>query len=194
MSLEIEFELLAEQYEMMGYPGLKQGEPLTVTLDGGVLLPDPAAESWFAVRKEPLATILQRVGPAHYVFSGPIKRADIQRDAEVETATLLVDCGVPLRVTCAPQEDGRLPFGTWETRYLTGYGRIQGIVEDDFTTSIGQTVDVTLWSFQRLVLTPGDAVLGQWHTTDVLPPTPYRYDRILVTARLHQPIMHRFVQ
>ena len=98
MAFEIEFELPAEQYALLGYPGLKQGESLTVTLDAGVLLPDPAAESWFTVRKEPFAAFLQRVGPAQYVFSGPIKQAEIQKDADVETATLLLDCGVPLRI------------------------------------------------------------------------------------------------
>lgn len=193
MLLEIEFELPAEQYALMGYPGLKQGETLTVTLDGGVLLPDSAADNWFTVRKEPVATVLQRVGPAQYVFAGPIKQADIQQDAGVETATLLVDCGLPLRVACAPLADGHLPFGTWETRHLTGYGRLQAIVEDDFVTTVGQTVDVTLWGFKRLVLTPGDPVLGQWHETDMLPPTPYFHDRVLLTARLQRTILHRFV-
>ena len=65
---EIEFELPALQYQRMGYPGLKQGEPLTVILDGGVLLPDPGADSWFAVQKEPPAPRFKQVGPAFYAF------------------------------------------------------------------------------------------------------------------------------
>jgi hypothetical protein len=184
---EIEFELPALQYQRMNYPGLKPGELLTVILDAGVLLPDPAAPSWFTVQKEPLPSRFQQVGPALYAFTGQIKAADIMKEGGEESATLLVACGdVPLRVTCAPQEDGRLPYGTWETRYLTGYGLIQGIVEEEFTTSIGQPVDVTIWNFRRLVLTPGDAVFGEWYKTDQLTPTFYPYDRVLVTARLHR--------
>jgi hypothetical protein len=183
---EIEFELSAEQYERMGYPGLKQGESLTVTLDGGVLVPDIAADSWFAVQKEPVPTTFKQVAPATYVFAGQISAAEIDNEDGTQSAVLLVDCGLPLRVTCAPGADGRLPYGTWETRYLTGYGRVQGIVEDDFATGIGKTVDVIIWSFQRLVLAPGDPVLGEWRTTDILPPAPYHYDRVLVGARLHR--------
>lgn len=188
MSLtEIEFELPALQYQRMNYPELKPGESLTIILDAGVLLPDPAAGSWFAVQPEPLPAQFKQVGPALYAFAGQIKEADIMKEGGEESATLLVMCGdIPLRVTCAPQEDGRLPYGTWETRYLTGYAPIQGIVEEAFTTSIGQPIDVTIWNFRRLVLTPGDAVFGEWHTTDQLTPTGYLYDRIFVTARLHR--------
>ena len=53
---------------------------------------------------------------------------------------------------------------------------------------------VSLIVFVMMALTPGDPVLGQWHASDVLPPTPYQYDRIVVTARLQRTIMHRFVQ
>jgi len=184
---EIEFELPALQYERMGYPGLKQGDPLTIVLDAGVLLPDPAADSWFAVQKEPWPAFFKQVGAATYAFSGQIKEADIIKEADEESATLLVLCGaVPLRVICAPQADGRLPFGTWETRYLTGYARIQGIVEEDFVTSIGQMVNVTIWNFRRLALTPGDPVFGEWHETDQLTASHYAYDRVLITAHLHQ--------
>ncbi len=184
---EIEFELPAEQYQRMGYPGLQQGESLTVTLDAGILLPDPAAESWYAVQKAPLVPLFKCVAPATYVFAGQIQQAELFKDAGEETAILLVDCGaVALRVTCAAQEDGRLPEGTWETRYLTGIGRLQAIVEDDFATAIGKTVDVIVWSFRRLVLTPGDPVIGEWRSTDILPPTPYHYDRVVLTCRLHR--------
>jgi hypothetical protein len=185
---EIEFELSAEQYERMGYPGLQQGESLTVTLDAGVLLPDPAVEGWFTVRKEPWSPLLKRVAPATYVFAGEIKAAEISDDEGEQSAVLLVDCGLPLRVTCGPQPNGRLPEGTWETRSLTGYGRLYGIVEDDFATDIGKTVDVIVWGVQRLILTPGDPVIGEWHASESLPPTPYRYDRVLITARLHRSI------
>ncbi|RIK39105.1 MAG: hypothetical protein DCC55_19105 [Chloroflexi bacterium] len=191
MTTEIEFELPAIQYELMGYPGLKQGESLTVTLDAGVLLPDPAADGWFAVRKEPFPPLFKRVGPALYVFAGQIEQAELNNEAGEESAVLLVDCGLPLRVTCAPGEDGRLPYGTWETRSFTGFGRLHGLIEDDFATGIGKTIDVTIWGFQRLVLTPGDPVIGEWHTMDVLPPAPYRYDRVLIQARRHRDILHR---
>lgn len=184
---EIEFELPARQYELMGYPGLKQGEPLDILLDAGVLLPDPAASAWFTVQPEALPARLVRVGPAMYAFTGRILAADFTNEDGMETATLLVDCGeAPLRVTCAPQEDGRLPYGTWETRTLTGVAHIQGIVEDDYATAIGRSVGVTLWGFHRLVLRPGDALFGQWHESDELLPLPYAYDRLVVQARLHR--------
>jgi hypothetical protein len=184
---ELEFELSAEQYEMMGFPGLQQGESLTLTLDAGVLLPDPAAEAWFAVQKEPLPALFKRVAPATYVFAGQIQAAEIVKNDGEESAALSVDCGgVPVRVTCAPQADGRLPYGTWETRYLTGYGRIQGIVEDDYTITVGKTVDVIVWSFQRLVLTPGDPLIGEWRESETLAPAPYRYDRVIIKARPHR--------
>jgi hypothetical protein len=187
---EIEFELSAQQFERMGYPGLKQGESLTLMLDAGVLLPDPGADSWFAVQKDRLPPLFKQVGAATYVFSGQIKAADISKENGEESAVVLVDCGgIPLLVTCAPQEDGTLPYGTWETRYLTGYSRIQGVVEDDFATPIGQTIGVIVWGFRRLILTPGDPVIGEWYEMDVLPSTPYLYDRVLVTAHLHRGIV-----
>ncbi len=197
---EIEFELPAQQYELMGYPGLRQGQSLSVTFDAGVLLPDPAAESWFGVQQAPLPACLTLVGPATYAFAGQIEEADLFRvesgaagEAETsletgtETGVVLVQCGdVAIRVTCAAQEDGMLPWGTWETRYLTGLGRLQGIVEDDYHSAIGRPQGVTIWRFRRLVLRPGDPLFGQWHETLDLPPSPYRYDRIIVTARVHR--------
>ena len=165
---EIEFELPAQQYELLGYPGLHQGEALSVVLDAGVLLPDPAADSWFVVQPEPIPVKFQMVGPAHYAFAGQIVEADLFKADGAETGVVLVDCGggVLVRCACAPQEDGTLPWGTWETRYLTGFGRVQGIVEEDFrTASIGRPFGVTIWRFRRLVLTPGDAMFGQWHET-----------------------------
>lgn len=207
----IEFELSAEQFARMGYPRLRQGEPLSVVLDAGVLLPnDPSADAWFTVQQEPLPTRFEQVWRAAYAFTGQIEEADIlgglfewneasaSDDAEREaalseavdseqTATLLVNCsGVPLRVTCAPNEDGRLPFGTWESRHLTGVGRLHGIVDDAFESSISQPVGVTLWSFRRLMLTPGDPFFGQWHESSELLDTPFHYDRVVIEARLHR--------
>lgn len=188
---EIEFELSAQQYELMGYPGLRQGETLPVVLDAGVLLPDPSADSWFAVQETPLPARLANIGPAHYAFAGQIVEADLFRTDDPvtgpQTAIVTVNCGaVAVRVTCAPQEDGLLPWGTWETRYLTGVGRLQGIVEEDYHAAVGQPLSVTIWRFRRLVLAPGDPLFGQWHETVELLPAPYRYDRVIVTARVHR--------
>ena len=184
---EIEFELTAYQYEMMGFPGLKQGEPVSVVLDAGVLLPDASAESRFAVQKEAIPSQFVRVGPAQYAFAGQIREAELVDEEGEQTAVLLVDCGVvKIRVTCAPQADGRLPYGTWETRYLSAIGRIQGIFEEEFRTSIGHPTNLTLWNFQRLVLAPGDIHFGQWHETPELVPLPLHHDRVIVTGRVHR--------
>jgi hypothetical protein len=166
---EIEFELPAQQYELMGFPGLSQGQPLTLQLDMGPLLPDPSGDGWFTVQKEAIAEKFVRVGRARYAFSGQIVEADLVKDDEVESATVLVRCGeVPLRVACAPDDEGRLPYGTWETRYMTGWGRLIGTVEDDFSSAVGSTVSVTIWSFRRLILRPGDPLFGEWHESDSL--------------------------
>jgi hypothetical protein len=189
MSLtEIEFELSAHQYELLGYPGLRQGQTLSVVLDAGVLIPDPSADSWFAVQQEPTPAHFQAIGPAFYLFAGQIIEADLFKADGAETGIVLVDCGgVLVRCTCAPQEDGVLPWGTWETRYLTGMGRVQGIVEEDFrTATVGRPFGVTIWRFRRLILAPGDALFGQWHETVDLLPLPYTYDRVYVTARIHR--------
>jgi hypothetical protein len=184
---EIEFDLTAQQFALMGYPPLRQGQILTLVLETSVLLPDPGAESWFAVQPEPTPMQLVQVGRGQYAFSAPIERAEVSNEDGVESAALLVRCGdVPLRVMCAPDPDGRLPYGTWETRTVTGYSRLFGIVEEDFTVGIGETVDVTVWQFRRLVLKPGDPVFGEWRETDTLSPTPYEYDRVVVTARIHR--------
>lgn len=195
MSLpELTFELPASQYELIGFPGLRQGQPLDVVFDGGVLFPDSGAATWFSVQPHPLPTHLVEVMRGHYAFSGQIKAAEIIKANNEESAILLINCGnVPIRVTCAPQEDGTLPWGTWETRYLTGIAPVQGILEEDFATSIGETVGVTIWSIHRLVLTPGDPNFGRWFETDSLPSSPYRADRIYLTVRVHPPqvIQHR---
>lgn len=184
---EIEFELTAEQYERMGYPGMKQGAPLSAILDAGVLLPDRAAESWFAVQPDALPAQFVRTGPATYAFAGQIIAAELVNADDAQTAVLSVDCGlVHLRVTCAPHADGRLPYGTWETRYLAGIGRVQGIIEDEFKTGIGQPIGCTIWGFRRLLLKPGDPLFGEWRTSVELPPLPLHYDRIVVVARLHR--------
>ena len=184
---EIEFELTAGQFEAMGYPALRQGQPLTLVLDGGLLFPDAGAESWFTVQKEPVTSLLEQVGPALYAFQGQITAAELFKDAGEENAILTVQCGeLPLRVACAPQADGTLPFGTWETRTLAGMGRITGIVEEAFTSAIGTPVNVTIWRFRRLILTPGDVLFGQWRESAELPPQPFANDRIYVTARIHR--------
>ena len=80
---EIEFELTANQYAAVGFPGLKQGEPLSVVLDAGVLLPDVSAESWFTVQKEALPSRFVRVAPAQYALAGQILAAEwIDEDEE----------------------------------------------------------------------------------------------------------------
>jgi hypothetical protein len=185
--VEVEFELSANQYELMGYPGLRQGESLPVIFDAGVLLPDVAAESWFTVRQEPLPTQFVCVGPATYAFAGQIVEADLFKSEGAETGVVLVQCGdIAVRVTCAPQEDGVLPWGTWETRYLTGIGRLQGVVEEDFRSAVGRPQGVTIWRFRRLILRPGDPLFGQWHESVELLPSPIAYDRMIVTARVHR--------
>lgn len=187
---EIEFELSARQHELMGYPWLRQGQPLSVLLDAGVLLPDPSIFGWFIVQPEPLTAQLSVVGRGVAAFTGQIKAADLVKSPDGESATVLVDCGVArVRVACAPQPDGFLPFGTWETRYLIGHGPLYGIIEDDYASPIGETSEVTIWHFHRLVLTPGDPHFGKWLTTDDLLPSPFRYDRVIVTARIHRQLV-----
>jgi hypothetical protein len=184
---EIEFELSPQQFEQMGYPHLQQGQSLDVQLESGALLPEPGADAWFAVRPEPLPPRLIQVGRGLYAFAGQIEQADIVKDEGVETAALIVQCGIaPVRLICAPQDDGTLPYGTWETRYLTGTGRLYGVVEEDFTVAVGERIGATIWWFHRLLLTPGDQAFGQWHESTELLPTPYRYDRVVVTAHIHR--------
>lgn len=188
---EIEFELSAYQQELAGFPAIVQGQPLAIILDAGVLLPDLGAPAWYAVTPEPLPQKFVRTGPATFAFCGKITQAELEKEGEgleaIESAVLLVECdGVPLRVTCAAQSDGMLPFGTWETRTLSGHGLLSGMLEDDFASGIGETVGVTAWSFRRLVLTPGDPHFGEWTESGRLLPTPIGQDRIFVTARMHR--------
>ena len=189
---EIVFELSALQYELMGFPGLKQGVSLDVVLDAGLHFPEPDASSWYHVRSDPLPPSLVQVAMGRYAFAGQIKEAEINKVAGDEgidenEAVLLVDCGIaPLRVICAAQEDGMLPWGTWETRFLAGYAALQGIVEEDFSTAIGQSIGVTIWSIHRLVLTPGDPLFGQSFESDNLVDATLGFDRVWITARPHR--------
>jgi hypothetical protein len=184
---EIEFELSPQQFEMMGYPQLQQGQPLDVQLQSSELSPEPGADAWYFVRLEPLAPQLIQVGRGIYAFAGKIEQADIVREEGFETAALVVQCGVaPVRLLCAPQADGTLPYGTWETRYVVGTGRLYGIVEEDFSVPVGERIGVTIWGFQRLILAPADPAFGQWHESVELPSTPYQFDRVLVAARIHR--------
>jgi hypothetical protein len=187
---EIEFELAAEQFALMGYPNLRQGQPLMLQLETGFLVPDSSAEGWYAVQKERLPAQFVRVGWAQYAFSGQISDADLVKEGDTEIADVIVQCGeIPLCVSCAPHADGRLPYGTWETRYLAGFSRIRGVVEDGFESVVGEQIGVTIWSFRRLVLTPGDPRFGDWHETAELLSTPYKHDRIVVTARVHRRVL-----
>jgi hypothetical protein len=115
---EIEFELSPQQFKMMEYPHLRQGQPLDVQLQTSELLPEPGAEGWYAVRQEPLAPQLVQVGRGLVAFAGQIEAADIVKEEGVETAALLVQCGTaPLRVMCAPQEDGTYMGDTLHLRH-----------------------------------------------------------------------------
>lgn len=187
---EVEFELSAQQYERMNFPGLQQGRPLAAILDAGVLLPDLAASSWFTVQPERLPPAFVQVGRGAYAFTGRIVEADIVDDEDFQSATVWLNCGVVhVRATCAPNEDGRLPYGTWETRTLTGVARLQGIVEDEFLSPIGSPTGMTVWGIRRLLLSPGDPNFGQWYESEDLLPAPFRHDRIVVTARVHRSIL-----
>ncbi len=184
---EIEFELPAEQFELISFPNLQQGQFMTVQLETDVVSPDWALPSWYAVQKEHVEPRFVHVGPSQYAFAGQISDANIMDIEGGASALLIVQCGdIPLRVLCAPKEDGQLPYGTWETRHISGLSRISAIIEDDYMSPVGEQVDVTIWSFRRLVLRPGDAQFGRWHESTELVPTPYRHDRVLVTARVHR--------
>jgi hypothetical protein len=184
---EIEFELSPQQFKMMGYPHLRQGHSLDVQLQSSELLPEPGVDAWYVVRPERLSPQLISVGRGQIAFAGQIEGADIVKGEGFETAALIVRCGeVPLRVMCAPQEDGTLPYGTWETRYISGTGRLYAIAEEDFAVGVGERIGVTIWGFQRLVLAPDDPAFGQWYESVELLPTPYLYDRVVVTARIHR--------
>lgn len=184
---EIEFELTTEQFALMGYPRLTQGQPLSVILDAGVLSPDTAAAYWFTVQQGALPARFVRVGRGVYAFTGQIVEAELIKADDMETATLLINAdGVIFRATCAPGDDGCLPFGVWETRTITGAARLYGVWEDDYVTSVGRSVGMTIWRFRRLVLSPGDARFGEWYESVELPDSPYRYDRVLIEARLHR--------
>lgn len=185
---EIEFELSAQQFAAMEYPHLRQGQSLDVQLETGVWLPEPGAEGWYTVRAERLTSQLVRVERAGYALAGQISQADIVRDADgMESGTLIVQAGeAPVRVLVAPGADGRLPYGTWETRYLAGAGRLYGVVEEDFSAGVGARVGVIVWGFQRLVLTPGDSAFGSWYESVELLPVPFTHDRVIVSARLHR--------
>src|SRR3954469_11929879 len=96
---EIEFELSPQQFEMMGYPHLRQGQPLDLQLQSGELVPEPGTDAWYAVRQEPLSPQLIQVGRGQYAFAGKIEQADIVRAESIETAALVVQCGVaPVRL------------------------------------------------------------------------------------------------
>lgn len=184
---EIEFELSPRQFEMMGYPHLKQGQPLDVQLETGELLPEVGTEAWYAVRPERVTPRLIQVGRAQYAFAGQIEQADIVKEAQLETAALVVQCGVaPVRVMCGPYADGTLPYGTWETRFAVGTSRLFGVVEEDFSVGVGERVGVTIWGFRRLLLTPEDAAFGEWYESTELLPTPFQYDRVVVIAHIHR--------
>jgi hypothetical protein len=184
---EIEFELPAEQFEMMGYPQLQQGQALDVQLETALLMPEPGGDGWYAVQKESLAPKLVQVGRGLVAFAGQITEAELSDDDGVQSAALIVDCGgVALRVICGPQDDGTLPYGTWETRYIAGYARIFGVVEEDFLHSVGKRQGVTIWQVRRLALTPGDPNFGEWYEAAELLPSPFTYDRVVITARVHR--------
>ncbi len=183
---QIEFELSAEQFALMGFPRLQQGLPLSPVLDGGVLLPGPGPDPWYTVQKEALIPRFARIGPAFYAFAGQIVEADIEY-GRTQMAVLVVDCGiVTLRVACAPNSDGILPEGTWETRFTAGFAPVQAIVEESFAAPVGRVVDISLWGFRRLLLSPGDAAFGSWHESSEIPPAPFTYDRLLIQARVHR--------
>lgn len=183
---QIEFELPLSQLEILGYPPLRQGQPLSLVLDGGVLLPDTEAEFWYQVSSQRLPRQLVPLGLAIYAFSGTVTEAAIEYGQE-QHAILAVDCGpATIRIACAPQADGTLPYGTWETRSMVGMVYLRGLPEDSFPGGIGPNTDVTISRFRRLVLTPGDPHFGEWHEEVALPGAPVDHHRIYVVARVHR--------
>ncbi|MEZ4580969.1 MAG: hypothetical protein R3A10_04845 [Caldilineaceae bacterium] len=61
-------------------------------LDGGILFPEAGAQNWYTVQKEPLspAFVLTR----RLRLYGADCRVDIVKQDDVQSATVLVDCGV----------------------------------------------------------------------------------------------------
>ena len=186
----VEFEVSAHQVELINVPELQQGQSASVLLDAGILSPEAGAVNWFTVQADAVPAACVRVGRARYAFSGPIVQAELLNQDGIETAAVVVQCGdIALRALCAPGDDGRLPYGTWETRTLTGLASLQGIFEDDFELAVGAFLGVTFWGFERLVLGPGDPKFGEWYATDSVPLTPLGSDRLIVQARIHRPVL-----
>ncbi len=184
---EIEFELPSSQLDRMGHPPLHQGQPLSLVLDGGVLLPDPEAEFWYTVFEARRPGRLVRLGVGLYAFRGIVVEAALEYGPE-QHGILAVDCGpVVIRVTCAPQADGTLPHGTWETRSMAGLVHLRGLLEDSYPGGIGPVTGVTVSRFRRLVLEPTDPHFGEWHEEVALPALPVAAGhRIYAVARVHR--------
>ena len=71
---EIEFELSAEQYQRMGYPGLAQGEVAKRRAgDRSVTTRSRRWKDGLPYEKEPLAPRFIQVAPATYAFAGAIE-------------------------------------------------------------------------------------------------------------------------
>ena len=110
---EIVFELSASQYELMGYPVLRQGHSLDLILDAGLLFPEVDAPNWYKVRPEPLTPCLSHVARGRYAFAGQIQEDELEKVDGGEEAILLGDCGdVSGSVGCSAQADGALPLRT----------------------------------------------------------------------------------
>ena len=91
---EIEFELSAHQYELMGYPGLHQGESLSVVLGcrrAACRIRRPTVG--LPCSQEPLPPQSGTVGPATYAFAGQIVEADLFKSDGAETGVVVVQCG-----------------------------------------------------------------------------------------------------
>jgi hypothetical protein len=67
---------------------LTQGQPLSVVLDAGVLLPDPSADNWFTVQQAPLPPQFCQVGRGAYAFTGKIIAADLFKEDGAETGVV----------------------------------------------------------------------------------------------------------
>ena len=96
-------------------------------------------------------------------------------------------CGVvKIRVTCAPRLTAACPTARGRRTYLSGIGRVQGIFEEEFRTSIGHPTNLTLWNFQLAGACPRRHPFWPVARDARLVPLPLHHDRVIVTGRVHQ--------
>ncbi|MFZ1508933.1 MAG: hypothetical protein WAV74_19350 [Anaerolineae bacterium] len=175
--MQLTIELPGWQFAAAGYPSLRPGSLITVIPDGGAVTfgeEGGLGQLHRAVQGKPRLVAL---APGVYALAGVVTAIT---DFQVDDDTLLefeVDCGLPVRFTCLP-DNSELPMhGLW----VSGLVVLTAVMAESDTRLLGQPLTAIVQEIQQCCLRSTEETFGNLQALAELAPLPFGPDLVYVT-------------